>query len=252
MAKGREAMRLKSWMVLVIALLMTAGVRAQQVIEDKTPASRTQRIVLVGDSTMNHSTGWGSGFCDDLAGDVECFNMARNGRSSKSYRTDGFWARALALKPTYMLIGFGANDVPGKGPERETDPKTTFYANMKAYVLEARAAGAKPILVTPMETRKYDKAGKLVQDYDDYAAAIRKVGEDTSTPVIDLYARSIAYLETLTQAQADALNHVDPTKPEVIDRAHMNRKGSALIGGFVAEGLMTAEPALAKSVREQQ
>jgi hypothetical protein len=110
MGKGCEAMRLKGWMVFVVALLMTLAVRAQQVIDDKTPAARTQRIVLVGDSTMNHSTGWGSGFCDDLAGDVECFNMARNGRSSKSYRMDGFWARALALKPTYMLIGFGAND----------------------------------------------------------------------------------------------------------------------------------------------
>ena len=105
-----------------------------------------------------------------------------NGRSSKNYRTDGFWARALALKPTYMLISFGGNDVPGKGPERETDPKTTFYANMKRYVDEARAAGIEPILVTPMEGRKYGADGKLLLTLDAYAAAIRKVGADTKTP----------------------------------------------------------------------
>jgi len=239
------------WIGTALLILSGTLAAAQQVIDDKTPASRTQRIVLVGDSTMNHSSGWGSGFCDDLAGDVECFNMARNGRSSKSYRTDGFWTRSLALKPTYMLISFGGNDVPGKGPERETDPKTTFYANMKAYVDEARAAGIVPILVTPMEGRKYDKAGKLVHTLDDYAAAIRKVGTDTNTPVIDLYAKTTAYLEPLTQAQADGLNHVDPTAPTVVDRAHINRKGSALIGGFVAEGLITAAPKLAKSVRIQ-
>jgi lysophospholipase L1-like esterase len=241
--------------ILTLALVLAIGcaVRAQQVIDDKTPAARTTRIVLVGDSTMNHSSGWGGGFCDDLAGDVECFNMARNGRSSKSYRADGFWTRALALasKPGYIIISFAGNDVPGKGPERETDPKTTFYANMKAYVLDARAAGVTPILVTPMEVRKYTKDGKLVHNYDDYAAAIRKVGADTDTPVIDLYAKSNAFLETQTQAQADELDHVDPTQPKVVDRAHLNRTGSALIGGFVAEGLATAVPALAKSVRIQ-
>jgi lysophospholipase L1-like esterase len=233
-------------------LAVAGSGRAQQVIDDKTVAAKTRRIVLVGDSTMNHSTGWGSAFCDDLAGDIECFNLARNGRSSKSYRTDGFWARALALKPNYMLISFAGNDVPGKGPERETDPKTTFYANMRAYVEEARHAGAQPILITPMEVRKYGKDGKLVHNYDDYAAAIRKVGADTRTPVIDLYASSTAYLEKLTQAQADELNHVDPTQPIVVDRAHMNRKGSAVIGALVAEGLETAVPALAKAVRIQQ
>jgi len=238
--------------LLALLLVLAVGGRAQQVIDDKTVAAKTRRIVLVGDSTMNHSTGWGSAFCDDLAGDIECFNMARNGRSSKSYRTDGFWTRALELKPNYILISFGANDVPGKGPERETDPKTTFYANMKAYVEEARAAGAQPILVTPMEVRKYGKDGKLVHNYDDYAAAIRKVGADTRTPVIDLYATSTEYLEKMTQAQADELNHVDPTQPAVIDRAHINRRGSAVIGALVAEGLVTAVPALAKAVRIQQ
>jgi len=236
-----------------IAAAMAGGCAlAQQVIDDKTVAAKTQRIVLVGDSTMNHSTGWGSGFCDDLAGDVECMNAARNGRSSKSYRTDGLWARALALKPNYMLISFGANDTPGKGPERETDPKTTFYANMKAYVLEAKAAGATPVLVTPMESRKYDKDGKLVHSLDGYAEAIRKVGADTGVAVIDLYAKSTEYLDTLTQAQADELDHVDPTMPKVVDRTHLNRKGSAVFGALVAEGLTTAVPGLAKSVRVQQ
>jgi lysophospholipase L1-like esterase len=242
---------MKRMFLLTLVLAITCAARGQQVIDDKTPAAKTSRIVLVGDSTMNHSTGWGGGFCDDLAGDVECFNAARNGRSSKSYRTDGFWIRALAIKPTYMLISFGANDTPGKGPERETDPKTTFYANMKAYVLEARAAGVIPILVTPMPSRKY-KDGHVVRDLDAYAAAIRKVAADTTTPLIELFDRSNTFLETQTQAQADELNHVDPTHPAIVDRTHINRKGSALFGGFVAEDLATAVPALAKSVRVQQ
>ena len=234
-----------------LLLASTLTTPAQQTIDDKTPANRTQRIVLVGDSTMNHLSGWGGAFCDDLAGDVECFILARNGRSSKNFRTEGFWDRALALKPTYMLIGFGGNDVPGKGPERETDPATTFYANMKAYVDDARAAGATPILLTPMEVRKYDRAGKLVHTYDAYAEATRKVAADTHTPLIDLYALTTKFLETLTQTQADQLNHVDPTAPKAIDRAHLNRRGQEIIGGMVAEALATAEPKLARSIHIQ-
>src|SRR5580698_9015698 len=83
---------------------------------------KTTRVVLAGDSTVNHTTGWGSAFCERLASDVECFNSSRNGRSAKSYREQGLWARALAYHPDYVLIQFGANDGPGKGPLLEDVP----------------------------------------------------------------------------------------------------------------------------------
>ena len=54
---------------------------------------------------------------------VQVINLALNGRSSKSFRDEGAWAPALAAKPDYILIQFGHNDGPGKGPERETDPR---------------------------------------------------------------------------------------------------------------------------------
>jgi lysophospholipase L1-like esterase len=54
-----------------------------------------------------------------------------------------------------MLIQFGHNDMPGKGPERETDPKTTYRENLSRFVDEARAAGAQPILVTSIPRRNF-------------------------------------------------------------------------------------------------
>ena len=52
-----------------------------------------------------------------------------------------------------MLIQFGHNDQPGKGPERETSPETTFREYMSRYVDEARWAGSKPVLVTSLTRR---------------------------------------------------------------------------------------------------
>ncbi len=218
-------------------------------VDDKAKVSNTIRIVLVSDSTVNHATGWGSGFCDDLVGHVECFNMSKNGRSSKSYIEEGWWQRALDLKPTYMLIHFAANDASKSVPERRTDPATTYRDYLRQYVKEARAAGVKPILVTPMPLRNYDKAtGKFVHGFADYADAVRAVGAETNTPVIDLNAQCDAYFDTLTQDQADELDHYYPNSPAIKDRTHMNAKGSELIGGFVAEGLKTAVPELAKYI----
>ncbi|MFT3785555.1 MAG: GDSL-type esterase/lipase family protein [Tepidisphaeraceae bacterium] len=105
-------------------------------------------IALVGDSTVTDHAGWGPGFASSLADDVRCVNFSASGRSSKSFRDEGKWKPVLELKPDYVLIQFGHNDQPGKGPERETDPKTTFRENMARYVDEARDAGIKPIIVT--------------------------------------------------------------------------------------------------------
>src|SRR6185503_16503135 len=80
------------------------------------------KIVLVGDSTVNDQGGWGKGFSGSFDSQVQVVNLALNGRSSKSFRDEGNWEPVLAEKPDYVLIQFGHNDSPGKGPERETDP----------------------------------------------------------------------------------------------------------------------------------
>ncbi|MDB5325713.1 MAG: Pectinesterase, partial [Phycisphaerales bacterium] len=99
------------------------------------------RIVLVGDSTVTDRVGWGGGFAELAGPGVKVINCSAGGRSSKSFRDEGKWEPALKEGGDYMLIQFGHNDQPGKGPERETDAKTTFKANMVRYANEARAAG---------------------------------------------------------------------------------------------------------------
>jgi lysophospholipase L1-like esterase len=209
------------------------------------------RIVLVGDSTVNTGGGWGPGFCALLTPNVECINVARNGRSSKSYYNEGLWKGALEKHGDYMLIQFGHNDMPGKGPDRETDPETTYAANLRRYIEEARAAGARPVLVTSLSRRTYNE-GKLVLDLEAYVKAARHVGEAESVPVIDLNASSVALLQTMTQEQADAFNavaHPDAKGNIGPDRTHINAKGSAVFGRMVANDLARLCPELGPDIK---
>ena len=59
-------------------------------------ALRPIRVLLVGDSTVTDDVGWGRGFKAGLSERVTCVNLARNGRSSKSYVDEGHW-KAAAL-----------------------------------------------------------------------------------------------------------------------------------------------------------
>ena len=111
------------------------------------------RVVLAGDSTVTDTAGWGAAFAKRLAPNAECVNFSSGGQSSKSFRDSGRWKKALEAKPAFVLIQFGHNDMPGKGPNRETDPETTYRENLIRFVQEARAIGAQPILVTSMARR---------------------------------------------------------------------------------------------------
>ena len=112
---------------------------------------------------MGPRTGYGDALCQRMDPSLACLNLARGGRSSASYRSEGLWDRVLArLKAGpvgvnhYVLIQFGHNDQPGK-PGRSTDLATEFPQNLARYVADVRAAGGRPVLVTPL-TRAASKA----------------------------------------------------------------------------------------------
>lgn len=200
---------------MIRALLLTAsalGYAPACAAQEAPPASviatetseveGVNKIILVGDSTTATGNGWGPMFCaNHTTHPTACLNLARNGRSSGSYRREGLWEIALGemqvegYGTTWVLFGFGHNDQPGK-PGRSTDLETEFPANMRRYVEEARAAGAVPILFTPL-TRRLFEEGEVVRDLDPWAAAIRQVAAETETPLIDLNLRSREIVQAL-------------------------------------------------------
>jgi alpha-L-fucosidase 2 len=206
-------------------------------------------IVLVGDSTVNDGGGWGYGFRQFVTEDVVVTNVAQNGRSSKSFRTEGHWDKALAAKGDYYLIQFGHNDQPGKGPERETDPATTYPENLARYIAEVRAQGGQPILVTSLTRRIFSKTnpGRIESTLTPWADAVKKLGREQNVPVIDLHASSIAYCEKIGPAATAAFNFPDQSGKN--DTTHLQGEGRGVFARLVVDELRKVVPALAPLLR---
>jgi pectinesterase len=216
---------------------------------------RPVKIALAGDSTVTDQSGWGQGLAARLGPGAVCLNMARSGRSSRSYLNEGHWRKLLEAKPDYILIQFGHNDQPGKGPERETDPSTTYRESLARYVEDAQAIGARPILVTSLARRHFTPEGKIHSDLGPYAEAVKVVAAEKHVPVIDLHARSIALLDGLgpeASAEFDPKPRADAkaqAKAAAPDKTHLSPRGSEAFGAIVADELKKVEPSLAAYIK---
>jgi lysophospholipase L1-like esterase len=207
---------------IAIAAFFSVGLMLPACAQDAVPLQPppvkqivAKKIILVGDSTMQVQSGWGGSFCaEHVTSFLACVDLGRGGRSSMSYRAEGSWDLALAEMKTpgfeavYVLIQFGHNDQPGK-PGRSTDLKTEFPVNIARYVTETRAAGAIPVLVTPL-TRRGFKDGKLADNLQPWADAVVKVAEEMNVPLVDLHARSMAAVQAMGAAEAAKLAQVPP------------------------------------------
>jgi len=233
-------------------MVVLAGINLSQATNAGAPPKAKIRIILVGDSTVTDSAGWGLGFKQFLTDQAECINTSRGGRSSLSYMNEGRWTNALALKGDYYLIQFGHNNEPGK-PGRSTD-MATFVANMKQYVDDARAIGAKPVLVTPMTRRQWDKdnPGKIRSSLAPYAEEVRKIALEKSVPLVDLQARSIELCESLGPEKClefSPFKTVDGKTEH--DGTHLNSRGYVLFARLVVDELRKNTPELASYMRAE-
>lgn len=244
--------------LLMLAALLAGSASAQTAQTGQTapalaasaPASVAAgpRLILVGDSTMAPRSGYGNALCARFQ-QVACLNLARGGRSSKSFRAEGLWDTVLALlnergengqqQRTLVLIQFGHNDQPGK-PGRSTDLATEFGPNLAGYVKDVQAAGGEVMLVTPL-TRRTFKDGQLPNDLRPWAEAIIRVGAEQGVPVLDLNASSRAAVAALGQAGADTLAEAPPR----FDRTHLGPRGATLFSQQVMDGLLKLRPELA-------
>ena len=223
------------------------------------------RIVLAGDSTVTDTAGWGHAFAECFGPGVEVINLSKGGRASGSFVKEGRWQKALDAKPDYVLVQFGHNDQPSHGPERETDPATTYKANLARYVDEGRAAGIKVVLVTPMSRREWGDDNKIHSRLQPWADAVKQVAAEKNVPVIDLHSQAIKLYETLGR---DGVLAISPgkaggaTQPingdtsgvlnKGYDGTHLNATGARMVAPIVARGLIAAVPELATAVNKDK
>jgi lysophospholipase L1-like esterase len=218
-------------------------------------------LFLIGDSTVrnghgdgaNGQWGWGEPLVERFdTAKVNVVNRAVGGLSSRTYLTQGHWARVLMmLKPgDTVVMQFGHNDsgplddterargtLPGTGDEtKEIDnPITkqhevvhTYGWYLRRFVEDARAKGATPI-VCSLIPRKTWKDGHIVRNSATYQKWAADVAAAEKTPYIDLNERIARKYDALGEAKVEPL-FGDP-------HTHTSRAGAELNADTVVEGL---------------
>lgn len=210
-------------MVVAVPVWIAVGMRAIGDLETN------MNIALVGDSTVTDEYGWGKVFSEKVKTGVNALNFAVCGRSSKSWYEEGRLPAVIKAAPVYVLIQFGHNDQPGKGPERETDPATSYRDYLKLYVHEFRDIGAKPILVSSVTRRTFNAGGKIESTLTPWAEATRAVAKELSAPFIDLHTASVNYHNQIGREASMTFN------PTTEDTTHFNRKGANAMAALIIQ-----------------
>ncbi|HEX7585317.1 MAG TPA: rhamnogalacturonan acetylesterase [Prolixibacteraceae bacterium] len=139
-------------------------------------------VFTIGDSTMANKkvdvfpeTGWCQAFPAFVDQSVKIKNRAVNGRSSKSFISEGRWKEVLGSlqEGDYVFIQFGHNDAKIQDSMRYTEPFTTYAQNLERFIRESREKGATPILFTPIVRRKFEN-GFLTDTHGNYPVAMRR------------------------------------------------------------------------------
>ena len=225
------------------------------------PEKKKITIWMCGDSTMSikekkayPETGWGMPFVYFWDSTVTIENLAKNGRSTSSFRNEGLWKIVLdkAGEGDYVFIQFGHNDEVSTKKTYTTE--TEFKNNLRQYVSEARSKKAIPILLTPMARRKFDVAGKIEGTHDVYSQIVRDVAKEEKVVLFDmdkitqqLYQQFGVENSKLLFMQLKPNEH--PNYPDGRDdNTHFNELGARLIAQLVLVEIRSQIPGLADRI----
>jgi lysophospholipase L1-like esterase len=233
--------RVSNCLLLCAALLASGFLFAQQA-----PQSNI-KVYLAGDSTISNKevgaypeTGWGMPFAHFFDSSVTVDNRAKNGRSTKTFLSEGLWQSLVAdlQAGDYVFIQFGHNDESKEKTARYTPPEE-YKANLIRFVSETRSRKATPVLLTPVARRKFDAAGRMLETHGVYSGVVRAVAKDENVPLVDLDAKSQALLQTYGAENSKFLfNWLEPGEhpnyPDgVSDNTHFNELGARKMAELV-------------------
>lgn len=277
-------MKTKLTILLGLLLMFSAFTSEKQVIT----------IFTIGDSTMankpleggNPERGWGQMLSRYFSEEIVIDNHAVNGRSSKSFIDEGRWDKVLAKlkKGDYVFIQFGHNDEK-PDEKRHTDPGTTFDANLKRFVEEARAKGAIPVLFNSIVRRNFGEANadavakavvqddiregidpnvpqaevktgaRLIDTHGAYLDSPRNVARELEVPFVDLNRVTHNLVEQMgPEASKQLFVWVAPNTVPALpkgreDNTHLNVRGAATVAWLAVQEVIKVVPALKPYVR---
>jgi len=218
-------------------------------------------VYLAGDSTMSDKniraypeTGWGMPFALFFDSTVTVKNIAKNGRSTKTFLTEGLWKQiSTQLKADdYVMIQFGHND---EAPTKASYTNEADYKNnLRLFVKETREKNAIPILITPVSRRKFNTAGKIEETHEIYSGLVRTVALEQKVLLIDLDKESQALFQELGPENSKLLfNQLkageNPNYPDgKTDNTHFNELGARKIAEIILREIKKQKLSLANRI----
>ncbi len=215
------------------------------------PEKKKIRIFMAGDSTMSiketkayPETGWGMPFVYFWDSTVTIVNRAKNGRSTKTFLSEGLWKPIYdeAGPGDYVFIQFGHNDESPDKKERYATPDT-FRMLLTKFVKETREKGATPILFTPVSRRKFDTTGTAIETHKEYSAYVKEVAAKENVLLVDLDTKSRELYQEMGKGDSKLLflqlkagehpNYPDGKE----DNTHFTELGARLIAQLVLKEL---------------
>ncbi|AIR97697.1 rhamnogalacturonan acetylesterase [Streptomyces glaucescens] len=206
---------------------------------------RHRRVIhIAGDSTAAQKyadaapeTGWGMAFPFFLHKDRPVANHAVNGRSSKSFVEEGRLDVILGrIRPgDVLIVQFGHNDQKSGDPARYTEPWTTYQDHLRLYLDGARARGARPVLATSVERRRFDAQGRALPSHGEYPAAMRALAREEGVALLDVQALSLALWQEL--GAEETKRYFNWTASEQ-DNTHFDPPGAIAVARLVVRELL--------------
>ncbi len=248
------------WAALTV-LLVATGTHPLVGAEAQTP--RPPTLYLVGDSTMADKPdlelperGWGPALRKLVRPPLRLENRALNGRSTKSFRDEGHWAKVLETLAAgdFVLIQFGHNDEKAYDPTRYADAPGDYRHNLERFVRETRARGAHPLLATSVVRRRFDEKGVLVDTHGEYPQVAREVAAQEGVPLLELEGLSRALVTELGPEASKALFlHFEPGQHPRLpegrhDDTHFSRLGARRIAELAAREMVRLHLPLCRSL----
>lgn len=221
-------------------------------------------IFLAGDSTMapklaekRPETGWGEMLGKHFKdGKVRIENRAMNGRSTKTFVSEGRWQKIVddLKKGDYVFVQFGHNDSSKDKGERYTPPED-YKKNLIRFISGVKAKNASVILFTPVMRRRFDKDGKFNDTHGEYPNIVRTVAHEYQVPLIDMHKLSEAVImkygvegsKKLFLQLAPGENANYPNGIE--DNTHFSPLGAEEMAKVVANALRSSKLKIAKYLK---
>lgn len=217
-------------------------------------------LFVVGDSTANNNANGQQGWADPFTRffdptKVNVLNRARAGRSSRTFLTEGLWAKVLeGMKAgDFVLIQFGHNDggpldtgrargsLPGVGEETQEvtladgrkEVVHTYGWYLRRFISDAKARRATPIILS-LTVRNIWKNGRVERGSGSFKQWASEVARAQGVDFIDVTTLIADTYEAIGQEKVQELFARDHT--------HTSPSGAQMNAGIVIAGLKGYKP----------